>query len=159
MTSISRYKRKEYGPYQSGLPKALKFLGAIKFNEVIERQGQGASKIFVEVSAVELKRILASKYTAERLAENTKRRLDELEIENSLAIEKVRLFQLRITELENYCSNLSNNNKVLMDAIDTLPEEKRKTLINGYFSVMEAKGIKLTGLPRQGGLPSLGKKR
>ena len=146
---LKRNLRKEYGKRKNPLPKNLSFLSNIPFYAITEciPSESDVRQTRIEILPANLKKIASSheKYNALK-----KKHREVLSILKSAE----QLFN----EQQEYMEKLEKANAQLLKNLGQGPETPRSE-IQTYLQRAEEIGFISRGLPLQGGLPSLGKRR
>jgi len=164
--NLYRYDRSTYGRKGDLLPRRLGFLAKVPFSSVIEDHRGARMQIRVELLASTLKRLLATIQRHAEMArpnrevvEHKDREIERLrKTVDELRQDRDRLIEERdqaVRSAENANGQLAQLNEGKRPA----PGTEDSGPLAGYLGRAEARGFKPHGLPLQGGLPSLPKRR
>lgn len=166
--NLYRHVRSTYGRNGELLPRRLGFLAKVPFHSVVEDHRGTRIQIRVELLASTLRRLLATTQRYEEMARPNREVVDrkDKEIEHLRTIvEKLLSEQKRLIEDRDLAIRSAENaNEKLAQSNDGNSSSAAATNdvsgpLTGYFSRADSRGFKPHGLPLQGGLPSLPKRR
>lgn len=165
--NVYRYDKRTYGEKGELLPKRLSFLSELPFCTVIEDRRGLRMQTRVEVLPATLKRLLASVSHHSEMAKPNRdvveRKNREIEHLQKLLGELHSSKEKLAAELSVALLSAENANEKLGQFNDRATPDattgKASGPLAGYLGRAEARGFKPHGLPLQGGLPSLPKRR
>ncbi len=146
---LKRTYRRSYGKRKNPLPEKLSFLENIPFYAVTICQLPDSDQTQTRIEI--LPRGVKQLATAFNNGKKYRKQIRKLKNELKSAKES-------ITCLEAFNKSLKHNNQILMENIES-NEKIAPSNMKSYFQLAEEKCFEPKGLPLQGGLPSLGKKK
>lgn len=151
MARVKRSHRSEFGPRKNPLPSELEFLKDVPFHSVAEHTAHGSRQVRIEFTIRSLRPIVEKFHRAQ-----------EIEEENESLRARLGYLENMVENLKDMVEKLEAVNNQLMENLRQLkPSQSHEVRSDtkGYFQVADERGFEPKGLPRQGGLPGLGKKR
>jgi len=156
---IKRTLRKEVLRNGAKLPTSLSLLRSISFHSLVEDRTGIRTQFRVELSSRVLKALLDEITSWKIKAEPNERALADAHAEADRRQRELTQARIELQEKENHIRRLNH----LIEKMNEQIGDKNVTKSSGDFklhlSSAEKNAQKLRGLPLQGGLPGLGKRR
>lgn len=149
---IKRFQKSEFGKRKLAFPKGFEFLEGFNFQAIVEDNSGLKVRRYVEVSPAALKKVVV-------LYRDASGMIDELRSSLSELIQKNEELLSRLEAADKYIEKLEHNNELMMSRLNVGPDEEFEKSSQNFFDIIEERGIKPRGLPMQGGIPGLGRRR
>lgn len=158
-TKVKRTLRKDVLRKRDTLPASLTFLNSISFHSLLEDRTGTRTQFRVEIATRTLKGVLTEVESLRRRAEPNDRELEEAHAQTNRYKRELEQVKLDLEEQRRVVARLNRTIEERNQRIGKHGVTKSSGAFKLHISDAEKLGYKSNGLPLQGGLPSLGKRR